>query len=189
MMSIGSVGNYYKATYDYQKAQTKTAEAKAEETAASSAKEDAFVKSAPYKPDLEKVNTMKADLANNVSAFRQMVQAMFQKQGGMAGSAMNALLQIDKETQAKAQAAISEDGEWGIDKTAARILDFAKALSGGDPAKIDMLKDAVEKGFKAAEKIWGGKLPDICYKTLDKIMEGFKEWEGSSKAPESASGE
>lgn len=188
-----TIGNTYKTgvqAYDYQKTQkTKTAEATGETkdvAEAASAKEDAFVKSANYKPDAEKISSMKSDLSKNVSAFKQMVQGLFQKQGGLANNAMNALLNIDKATQDSAKAAISEDGEWGVNATATRILDFAKALSGGDPSKIATLKDAVEKGFAAATKVWGSELPSICQQTYDKIMQGFDEWENPSSVSVSA---
>ena len=179
-----NIGNTYNAgvqAYDYQKTQkAKAAETKdAAETTV--VKEDTFVKSASYKPDMETIRSMKSDLSKNVSAFKQMVQGLFQKQGGLAGSAMNALMEIDKATQDAAKEAISEDGEWGVNAVATRILDFAKALSGGDPSKIAILKDAVEKGFGAASKIWGGDLPSISQQTYDKVMQGFDEWENSSK--------
>lgn len=139
-----------------------------------------------YKPDLEKINQMKADLSSNTLAFKQMVYSMIKTQGGYANSAMSSLLNIDKITQSEAQQAISEDGEWGVNKTAARILDFAKALSGDDPEKAEMLRDAVNKGFAATEKLWGGNLPQICYDTREKIMQGFDDWIKSGKSTEAA---
>jgi len=139
-------------------------------------KTDTFTKSSQYKPNLDKVSAMKTKLANHVEAFRTMVQKLFQKQGALAEHALDSLMEIDEATQAQAQQAIAEDGEWGVEQTAQRILEFAKALSGGDPSKIDSLREAVKKGFAAAEKVWGGTLPDICYQTLDRVMKGFDEW-------------
>lgn len=182
-----NIGNTYTGgvqSYAYQNTQSAKAaeEAKTTEQTTTAAKEDTFVKSKEYKPDMDKVNSMKADLNKNVSAFKAMVQGLFQKQGGIANSAMGLLLNIDKATQASAQQAISEDGEWGVNATATRILDFAKALSGGDPAKAETLRSAVLKGFEAAEKVWGGKLPAISYQTRDQVMKGFDEWISSSSA-------
>ncbi|MGI6404570.1 MAG: hypothetical protein ACOX0K_10280 [Oscillospiraceae bacterium] len=139
-------------------------------------KTDTFVKSPQYKPNLDKVNAMKADLANNVSAFRMMVQGLFQKQGTLAEHSINTLLEIDEATQAQAQQAVSEDGEWGVEQTALRIVEFAKAISGGDPSKIEALREAVKEGFAAAEKVWGDTLPEICYQTLNRVMEEFDQW-------------
>jgi hypothetical protein len=137
-----------------------------------------------YKTDFEKVSAMKADLSKNIGAFKQMVQAMLEKQGFLAGGDLDALVQIDKETQLAAQEAISEDGYWGVNKTSERIVDFAKALSGGDPSKIPLLKQAVLDGFSEAEKAWGGELPEITGKTRDRIMQLFDEWEKGGAATE-----
>ena len=58
---------------------------------------------------------------------------------------------------------------------------MAKALSGGDSSKIGKLKEGFLKGFKEAEKAWGGELPDISKKTYDEVLKRFDEWENSSK--------
>ncbi len=185
---VTNYGYTYQPPHLYES--NKTSKVQEDEISASAAgaasdevkKEDTFEKSTPstsqtYKPDMDKVNAMKADLQGNVAAFKKMVQGLFGKQGNLANSAsMSQLLNIDKKTQMEAQAAISEDGEWGVNAVAGRILDFAKAISGGDPAKIETLRKAVEDGFAAAEKVWGGSLPGISYDTKDKIMQGFDEW-------------
>ena len=50
------------------------------------------------------------------------------------------------------------DGYWGVEKTSDSILDFAKALSGGDKDKADELLNAFKKGFSQATGAWGDKL-------------------------------
>ncbi len=87
---------------------------------------------------------------------------------------------------------IKDDGTddfWGAEATANRILDFAKGLAGDDDKAFSTLKNAFEKAFGDSEKIWGGKLPSVCYDTLDKVREGFDEWEKEieAKKTESAS--
>lgn len=74
---------------------------------------------------------------------------------------------------------IEADSEdfWGAEKTAQRILDFAKSLAGGDKDAISTLRDAFEKGFGDSEKIWGDKLPDVCQDTYDLVQKGFDDWE------------
>lgn len=75
---------------------------------------------------------------------------------------------------------IESDGSedfWGAEKTANRILDFAKNLAGSDPKNFEKIKNAFEKGFGECEKIWGGKLPGVCYDTLDRVRKGFDDWE------------
>ena len=153
---------------------------------------DTFEPSDAYKMDFDKVTSMKASLYYKIDAFEKMINALFQKQGitynqnvGMKENLEKLIASggVSETERQNAQAAISADGEWGIEKTAQRILDFAMALSGGDPSKIETLKNAVIKGFKQAEAAWGGALPDICYGTFDKIMKGFEEWAATGKGP------
>lgn len=75
-----------------------------------------------------------------------------------------------------AQAAVAEGGEFSVQKTAERILSFAKAVIGDDPAKLDKVAAAVERGFKEASDILGGSLPDISKQTLDTIRTEFARW-------------
>lgn len=75
---------------------------------------------------------------------------------------------------------IESDGSedfWGAEKTANRILDFAKSLAGNDPKNFEKMKDAFEKGFGECAKIWGGELPGVCNDTADLVRKGFDEWE------------
>jgi hypothetical protein len=71
-----------------------------------------------------------------------------------------------------------EEDYWGAEKTANRILDFAKSLANGDESKFNTLKDAFEKGFSESEKIFGGKgkLPQVSYDTYDRVQKGFDDW-------------
>lgn len=171
--------NYTKNTDKAADEAEKTTEAGAEATTQTT--EPIVQKPETYKPDMDKINSMKADMKNNNLAFKQMVYSMIKQQGGYADNALSSLLKIDSKTQLEAQDAISADGEWGVDKTAQRILDFAKALCGGDASKLSTLKDGILKGFEAAEKVWGGSLPDICYQTKQKIMDTMDEWEKTGK--------
>lgn len=190
-MSVNSVGNDYvnNTATNYTSAAAATNEKeKTEIKAAEQTSETKKQQTESYKPDLDKIKEMKANLKSNMLAFKQMVFAQAKSQGQVAGAAngsnqlMDMLKGIAGMTQEEAQAAVSEDGEWGVNATATRILDFAKALSGGDPAKIDLLRDAVNKGFAAAGKVWGGELPEISNQTLQKVMEGFDEWAKSGSA-------
>lgn len=71
-----------------------------------------------------------------------------------------------------------EEDYWGAEKTANRILDFAKQLADGDADKFDTLKNAFEKGFSEVESYFGGKgkLADVSYETYDKVQKGFDDW-------------
>ena len=60
-----------------------------------------------------------------------------------------------------------------MEKTSDRIIDFATALTGGDPSKIEDMRAAFKKGYEQAEKAWGGELPEISQKTYDAVMQKF----------------
>ncbi len=85
---------------------------------------------------------------------------------------------VDAATKAQAQEDISENGYWGVKQTSDRILDFAKALAGDNPDKLEQMRSAFEKGYKQAEKTWGGELPEISKQTFDAVMKGFDELTG-----------
>ena len=85
-------------------------------------------------------------------------------------------LNADPKTIAAAKAAIAPDGEFGVQKTAERILSFAKAAIGGDPAKLEKIRAAVEQGFQEAADILGGSLPEISQQTLSAIRSEFDRW-------------
>jgi hypothetical protein len=78
--------------------------------------------------------------------------------------------------RAEAAEMIAEGGYFSVEETAARILDFAVAISGGDPARIAALESAVERGFAQAERMFGGEMPEISHQTLAAVREGFEQW-------------
>lgn len=136
-----------------------------------------------YTVDRKKIDEIKADFARNTESFKKMVEAMIEKQGKKVNQVLKDLAEgkdvditIDSETQAAAQEAISEDGYFGVNKTSERIVDFAKALSGGDKSKLETLRNAFKEGFESAKEAFGGELPDISQQTYDKVMQGFDDW-------------
>jgi len=150
-----------------------------------------YEKSKPekYTPDTKRINELLEETRRGTELLRQLVEKLLLKQGmtlyqafGMIDAGQDFSLEVDEETRLRALEEIGEDGYYGVKQTSQRILDFAKALSGGDPAKIDLLEEAFIKGFKMAEEIWGGKLPDISYETYDAVMKGFSEWRSSAAA-------
>ena len=131
------------------------------------------------------VQSLKDDLNNQMSRFTNMMTQMFQKQGISANLSQgndfcrfmaSGNYSVDAKTKAEAQAAISEDGYWGVSKTSQRIFDFAHALAGDDPEKMKEMQAAVEKGFKQAGEAWGGELPSICGDTHTAIGKLFDDY-------------
>ena len=131
---------------------------------------------------------MKADTEARMAQMQDLVRKMMQGQG-------NALAQSDdiwkflasgdytvsEAAKLQAQEDISENGYWGVEQTSQRILDFAKALSGGDVSKADMLLDAFKKGYKEATGAWGKELPSISKDTYKAVEEKFAAWKGESE--------
>lgn len=133
-----------------------------------------------YKPDTAMINKLKADADARTSQLRSLVEQMMGKQATTYGNAndiwsflRSGNYTVDPATKAQAQADIAEDGYWGVGQTSDRIIQFATALTGGDPDKIEAMRDAFKKGYAQAEKTWGGSLPEISQKTYDAVMEKF----------------
>ena len=93
-------------------------------------------------------------------------------------------LEVDEATRAQAQEDISEDGYYGVKQTSERIFDFAMALTGGDPDKMEEMRAAFDKGFKQATGAWGGELPEISQKTRDAVHELFDKYKESNGVTE-----
>lgn len=145
------------------------------------------------KTDYALVNKLKQDAEQRTAQLRSLVEKMMTKQGAAIGTAdsMWSFLakgdfEVDAATKAQAEKDIAEDGYWGVEQTSDRILDFAKALSGNDPEKADLLLDAFKKGFAEATKSWGDKLPDISQRTYDAVVEKFDNWKKGTEVAEAA---
>lgn len=133
------------------------------------------------------VKDLKADLDNQMSRFTNMMVQTFQKQGITAAAGSDDFWRtiasgnftVDAKTKADAQAAISEDGYWGVSQTSQRIFDFAMALAGDDVDKMKEMQAAVEKGFEQAGQAWGGDLPSICGDTHTAVNKLFDDYYAS----------
>lgn len=129
------------------------------------------------------VSQLKEEQANRQSQFVSLVKDMITKQGSTYGQTndiwkflADGNFTVDAQTKKDAQAAISEDGYWGVKQTSQRIFDFAVALSGGDEEKMKDMQKAFEKGFSQATKSWGKKLPGISSDTYDAVSKKFEDY-------------
>lgn len=174
------------------KTATKVVNNSKEETV-NTTKEDVFVKGdsntkVTYSKPVVSATTEKADKADRsttvaklleeqekrINSFKQMISSMITKQGEKSNvSIFNLKLTVSKEDSIKAQEAISEDGEWGVNAVATRIMDMAESFIGTDKSLFSTIKNAVIEGYAQAEKAWGGKLPSICGNTMDEINSRF----------------
>lgn len=133
-----------------------------------------------YAQNTELVNKLKADAEAHTQQLQNIVQQLMTKQGQTYNTAndiwkflASGNFTVDAATKEQAQKDIAEDGYWGVEQTSDRIIDFAKALTSGDPSKIEDMREAFKKGYEQAEKTWGGELPEISKKTYDAVMEKF----------------
>lgn len=129
--------------------------------------------------DTEEINKLWEQSQESYNTLRKLVEALLYKQGKTledVKSGKEALV-VDEETRAAAAEAVSENGELGVKAVSERIVTFAKSISGDDRSKAGELREAIRQGFKEAEKVWGGKLPEISQKTYDEVMKQLDEWE------------
>lgn len=83
-------------------------------------------------------------------------------------------------TPEEAEAAISEGGDYSVEKVADRIFNLAVSIAGDDPERLQAMIDAVEEGFNQAgiafgEAFDGADMPQITKDTHDEIMRRFGE--------------
>lgn len=191
---ITSAVNSY-STYTAEAKKTPTAKSEAADTAVKVSEEAGVVYEPSEEAAKEAVKTNKnkiadpdlvaklqADADARVAQFKALVEQLISKQANTYGNANDiwAFLRegnftVDPATKAQAQADIAEDGYWGVEQTSDRIIDFAKALAGDDPEQLNKMLDGFKKGFKQAEKTWGGELPEISKKTYDAVLKKFDE--------------
>jgi hypothetical protein len=126
-------------------------------------------------PDLQ---AMLAESSKQVDEIMAYLMPLLEKQGlDLAKLASGEQkLTADPAAIEAAKAAISEDGEFGVRKTAERILSFAKFATQGDDGQLDTIRAAVQKGFDEAQRIFGGTLPDISQQTYKAVMGELDRW-------------
>ena len=134
---------------------------------------------------------MKADTEARMNQLASIVQQMMTGQGKAFSIATNnedmwkflasGDYTVTEAAKLQAQEDISENGYWGVEQTSDRILDFAKALAGGDASKADELLDAFKKGYEQATGAWGKELPDISKETYKAVEEKFAAWKAESE--------
>lgn len=145
------------------------------------------LKAVKYTVNKSEIEAMKNELDERMKdTFLQMVKESIGDQNQGYKYAIEKALkegtdEIKPEMIEQAKQDVGEGGYWSVENTVDRILKFAKALSGEDPEKAEMLKEAFLKGYEEAEKAWGGGLPEISQKTKEAVLEGFDNWIGENK--------
>lgn len=100
--------------------------------------------------------------------------------GGIKIEAWNFALPPVGTTPEEAAEAIAPGGDYSVEKVADRIFGLAEAIAGGDPARLEEMRAAVEKGFELAgvafkEAYEQDDMPQITKDTHAEIMRRFDE--------------
>jgi hypothetical protein len=82
---------------------------------------------------------------------------------------------IDEIAREEAARLIGPGGELSPEKVSDRIVNFAIAAFGGDTSKIDIIRDAIDRGFGEAEQILG-ELADVSKETYELIQDKLDSW-------------
>lgn len=118
-----------------------------------------------------------AGLEGKYMMLQRLVVSMLQEQGIAFQVATGAgEIDISSLTADEATALIAEDGYFGVTRTASRIFDLAVGIAGNDTSRIDSIRSGIETGFAEAERVFGGTLPEISYKTRDAVMALLDQW-------------
>lgn len=119
---------------------------------------------------------------DNINRVRDMVSKVFQQQGlDLKFNAGDQEVDLQKLSQQDAASLVAKDGYFGVDKTSDRIVQFAIGIAGGDPSKIDAIRQGIENGFQEAQDAFGGWLPDISHETYDAISQKLDAWVSNSR--------
>ena len=158
-----------------------------------------------YNYDKSTVDKLIAESNSKISAFKEMLQTLLAKQadrnGGVISSektGFDALLENAtvgedgmvhfnrEDVEAAGLGEFDENGYWGVEQTAQRIFDMAIAFAGNDEGLLAKMKDSISQAFGEVEELFGGegKLPDVSYRTRDRINEMFEEYENGGATTE-----
>lgn len=78
---------------------------------------------------------------------------------------------ITELSQEEAAKLVGEDGIFGITQTSERIASFVINGAAGNESRLQAGREGMLQGFKMAEEMWGGKLPEISQKTMQAATE------------------
>ncbi len=65
---------------------------------------------------------------------------------------------------------VDEGGFFSIEKTSLRVSSFVMSIAGDNAEALQEARKGIVQGFEQAEKMWGGTLPEISYKTQDETL-------------------
>ncbi len=131
------------------------------------------------KPDHVTMEKLREEAGRASASLKEIIVELLERQGYFVqrlGQEEIGDIEIDATARAEAASLVAEDGPLGAEAVSDRIVDFAKAISGGDKTRIAELREAITEGFRQAEEILG-TLPEVSAKTYDLVMEKLAAWE------------
>jgi len=128
--------------------------------------------------------TLTVDEGGKYAMLQSLVADLLKEQGIDSKIVIGDNNEIDIATLTpdEAKALVADDGYFGVKQTSDRIFQFAVGIAGGDPSRIEAIKEGVDRGFQEALDAFGGTLPDISYDTYDAVMEKLDKWVDESQA-------
>ena len=131
--------------------------------------------------------SLEKNAGDGLDLLRGLVLNIFKEQGLEYNiETSDGTVNLETITPEEAEELVADDGYFGVEKTAERIFNFAVGVAGGDPGRIDAIKEGVTNGFEEALEAFGGELPDISYDTFDAVINKLDDWAGSTESPESS---
>jgi len=83
---------------------------------------------------------------------------------------------IGELSQDEAKELVADDGFFGVDKTSQRLSDFVIQGAGDNEEMLRAGRSGLLEGMKQAEQMWGGDLPEISQKTMEKAIENIDKY-------------
>ena len=123
--------------------------------------------------DTETIERLKSESEQRMANLVQQMLGKQINQVNMLDAIQAGRFSAEDIEQAKKDTA--DDGYWGVEQTSDRFVQYATALTGGDPDKLDAMIEAFEKGYAEAEKQWGGELPELSQKTREATLKKFQD--------------
>ena len=77
---------------------------------------------------------------------------------------------ITQLTQDEAKELVSEEGFFGVTQTSNRVSEFVFSFAGDNLELLQKGREGIVQGFEDAEKLFGGELPEISYKTQERTL-------------------
>ncbi|HJE03511.1 hypothetical protein AAX26_01720 [Aliarcobacter thereius] len=111
---------------------------------------------------------------NNITKDQQSVLDFLEGTGKINDMSLSDIGYIGKPilslTPDEATKLVSEDGFFGITQTSDRVSGFVFSFAGDDLEKLQKGRDGIVQGFEEANKLFGGNLPEISYKTQERTL-------------------